>query len=269
MSGATGMDRGVFHAIQDKQQIDKYDCVNNYRIFLHSHAQVGFVAGTSDHNNFRIEIPPNGTEHIKRAKVRVKFIALPQNSGTRDGSSAFYFVGVGGISKNVYGPRLPAVAGDNSNPGAVRRTDIITAFHSKPLQSIANDTVTVLPIFTTPGRALHDGTMAGATDEHTGSVFDSQGNAQANQENQLAISNVQRLQYTHTDQVYTNMGCMGVGFDTDFVMCDNPFGKTLTVRYLTNKGQDLNFGNSIHDETCLGLEIQLLPDNQANDRFSY
>lgn len=268
------MKPGSRNAIEEYNQIEKYKAENNYKIFLQSLAQEGYDAATSSHSDFNIRIAPNGTEHIKKAKIRVTFAAVPSNVGTRDGSSAFYFVGLG-ISKNVYGPRLGAGASELYNPGAINRTDIITAFHAVPLTSISNGTDVIPGITTTAGTPAADGSLTAADDTFTGSVFNTDpanagaGAAQEAMEHPAAISNITQAQHTTTTTEYTQMGMMGKGFDSGYVLCDNPFGKTLRVRLLDHTGTNQSFGNSADETTCIGIEVQLLPDNQSNDKFNY
>ena len=264
----TLMKPGSRNAIEDYNQIEKYKAENNYRIFLQSQAQEGYDAATSSHSDFKIRVAPNGTEHIKKAKIRVTFAAIPTNVGTRDGSSAFYFVGLG-ISKNVYGPRLGAGASEIYNPGAISRTVIITAFHAVPLTSVANGTDVVPAVSTAVGVAEADGSLSVGDNTNTGSVFNTQSEAQEAMEHPAAIPNVTQAQHNLTSVEYTQMGMMGKSFDTGFVLCDNPFGKTLQVKLLDHTGVNQGFGNAADETTCIGLEVQLLPDNQSNDKFTY
>lgn len=268
MDRTTLMDRGAFHAIRDSQQIEKYKAENTYRIFLQSQAQNGYDPATSSHSDFKVSVAPNGTEHIKKAKVRVTFAAIPSNVGTRDGSSAFYFIGLG-ISKNVYGPRLGADFAGRYNTGAISRSDIITAFHAVPLTAIANGTDLIPGIQTTAGAVAADGSLGLADDTYTGSVYNTTSQEQEAMTHPAAVANVEQAAHNVTTTEYTQMGMMGKGFDSGFVLCDNPFGKVLNVKLLDHRGINLGFGNAADETTCIGIEVQLLPDNQANDKFSY
>lgn len=265
------MKRGSFNAIEEYNQIEKYKAENTYKLFLHSHAQEGFVAGNATngtHHKYKIRINPNGTEHIKRAKVRVSFVALPSNIGTRDGSSAFYFLGLG-ISRNVYGPRLKTDAADNQEPGCFANSNIVTSFHAVPLDSITQiaNAAVVPALFTNVGVALADGSLGLGNNTNTGNVYD--GSDQAAMENPAAVPNVSQAAYNISGQSYTHMGMMGKGFDSGYTMCDNPFGKTVEVSFLDHLGRNQAFGFGADDMSCVCIEVQLLPDNQSNDKFTY
>ena len=63
---------------------------------------------------------------------------------------------------------------------------------------------------------------------------------------------------------------IGIPVDKGFYNCDNPFGKE--VRFFVvraNADEFFDLGNDAGENTLVELEVILLPDNQANDKFSY
>ena len=59
--------------------------------------------------------------------------------------------------------------------------------------------------------------------------------------------------------------------DTGWTPCSNPFGKTIHIQITEADQTDLNtqIGHIAGENTCVVIEVQLIPDSQSNDKFSY
>ena len=63
---------------------------------------------------------------------------------------------------------------------------------------------------------------------------------------------------------------VGIPVDKGFYNCDNPFGKSVRFDFVdSNSNNFIDLGNDAAENTLIELEVILLPDNQANDKFSY
>ena len=130
----TRMDRSVFHAVKDHQQIEKYDTLNTYNIILSSHRGSDAYT-TADppvwqgrHDQFKIRIPDNGSTHIKNARARLKFVSVPPtaNANAVDG-------GVSYLSLNIV--KNTMLAGSNAKySGAGYNNNIFSGFSLKEIR---------------------------------------------------------------------------------------------------------------------------------------
>ena len=209
------MDRSVFHAVKDHQQIQKYDNLNSYTVVIDSHHSIGYNPGVSPHNQFTINFADNQTSHIKNAKIRLQFLGLPISSANTFGFGALLWSG----SKNAFKT--------TTGGGMGRVSNLLSVVSFKEVVEI--DTPSYAP-----------------------AVF---GGAGANVE-------IPKVEVK---------ACIGEPVSDNFVYCDNPFGKkitfTVTGENLIEPNNDL--GNANDERVVVVIEVVLLPDNQANDKFSY
>lgn len=267
---STELSRSAFHAINDHQQIQKYDAVNNYQVFMRSLEQVGYVAGnanTGKHYDFKVFFPPNQSDHIKKARIKLKAIIFP-NAGT--GLYGVNWVSLGGINCNTYECGSHATTGKKSN--------LVSPFIVKQLNNFIEHLEGV-PALETKGAILDqaghvDGTLANPNHAtNTGAVMDSAAPGVQHQielAKAAAISNVTRAAYNQHSTKPVNVSGFGKGLD-NWVTCDNPFGKEVHVQIFAQDGATLNnlIGHAADLGTTIVWEVQLVPDSQANDRFSY
>jgi len=255
------MNRSAFHAIRDNQQIHKYEALNTYTIYLNSRAAPNFVDGDGTnglHYKFTNEIRDNGSSHIKNAVARVKFIGTP-----------FYAIG----ANNAYGSV-------NWNLSKNQYNTLKGGMSSEPLSMynpkvVWNETyeTDVVPALTTIGGIINAAAPAGALSvaaaANTGAI-DLGGVETQISLHEAAISNVAQGTYNLSHQRKTGRGCVGENF-TDWVPCQNPFGKKIEINLTQIDQSSLNVsvGHAIAENTCIAVEIKLLPDNQSNDKFSY
>jgi len=261
--GDTQMNRGAFFSIRDKQQIDKYDALNTYTIYLNSRAAPGFVDGNAQngkHYEFTNDLLDNGSGHIKNAVARVRFIGTP-----------FYVIGANNaygcinwnLSKNQY----------NTLKGG-RSSEPLTMYSPRVVWLETGETNAVPALATTAGvmniagpggvlavpAATNRGENLSTTDVATPILV----------ANQASLSNVAQAAHNIHTQRRVGQGVVGRDF-TDWVPCENPFGKSISITLSQIDQTTLNagIGHAIGENTCIAIDIKLLPDNQANDRFTY
>lgn len=269
----TDMDRSAFHAIRDNQQIHKYEALNTYTIYLNSRAAPGFVDGDATnglHYKFTNEIQDNGSSHIKNAVARVKFIGTP-----------FYSIGANNaygsvnwnLSKNQYNTLK---GGMSSEPLSMYNPKVIwNETYEESATGLTTGHAGVPAVTTTGGimdTADPDGELDGANATNLGGVGEStrDGIIAFVETTQATLSNVRQEAYSIKGQRKTGRGCVGENF-TDWVPCQNPFGKKVDISLTQIDQSNLNVlvGHAVAENTCIAIEIKLLPDNQSNDKFSY
>ena len=254
--GDTEMKPSAFVAINDHQQIEKYNGLNTYNLYLRDTDRVGYVAGDANlgqHNSFTLQIPDNQSGHITRAMCRLKFIGIPITPGLAV-DYGYGFVRTNFV-RNCYSSSLGF---NNSILGGFKIDEVCVVEQ------------TAVPAITTTGGVPAAGgtfTQAGATNQ--GAVFDTTTGQQVESEHGLAVGVVSQATYNLPSKT-SLVAKVGHPLSDNWVLCDNPFGKTLSFEIV---GEDfrlpLELGHSAAESTIICLEVKLLPDNQANDRFSY
>jgi len=257
--GDTQMNRGAFFSIRDSQQIDKYKGLNTYQLYLSDVDRVGYVPGDVDggtHNKFSLLIPDNQSGHIKTAMVRLKFIGMPI---TPDGEDAYGFGYLkSNFVKNCYSSKI----GNNNQ--------IVSAFGIDEVCVVESVQVPAITSVATVMSGVGGGTQAAAA-TNLGAVWDSQANRlePLTVATQAPFTDVIRGVWNNNSKTLVTAK-IGKPLSDNFILCDNPFGKTLSFELV---GEDMTtllpLGNAANEATVIGLEVKLLPDNQSNDRFSY
>ena len=238
MSGETRMTRSVFDAIRETQQIQKYEALNTYNIFLNDKHSIGYEDGVSEHSSFRFLLPDNQSGHIKNAKVRVKGILIGTAGGDVETISSFRVKT--NFLKNVY----ESLGLDGS--GTIGRTTGVLGFFQINKSYEPDDVVNEIP--------------------EIASAIGSNGNAPANS----VFSNVSQNQHTITTTTYDLMvENLVLPISDSFIPCQNPFGKTISFEFLDGVGDLYDLTNNAQENTQIQIEVILLPDNQANDKFTY
>ena len=243
-------------AINDHQQVAKYNGLNTYNLYLRDTDRVGYVpndAALGQHNSFTLQIPDNQSGHIQRALCRVKFVGMP----TTDVIGADY--GFGFVRTNIVRNCYSSTIGFNNSILCAFKIDEVCCVEATAIPALA----------TTAGVPAANGTLTLGSDENTGSVFDAHQETQVNMEHPAAVANVAQAGYNMPSKTLV-AAKVGNPLSDNWILCDNPFGKTISFDIV---GEDLtsllDFGNSAAESTCVCLEVKLLPDNQANDRFTY
>jgi len=265
MSEETRMDRSAFHAIRDSQQVAKYETENTYVIYTSDNDDTAYNDGVSPHNSFKVFIEPIGKEHIKKARCRLKFVGL--SSDSMDALNRNYGYVKSNLVRNT-------IVGGRLNSG------VVGSFVMK--QQRALDERNIQGITTFAGRPDYDdvdNTLKRIADSNKGQVPNGGDAAAPNamvdisgigwdDDQSTPLPDVFQPDYTAYGEVVR--GVVGFPVGDNWIECDNPFGKTLSFQIM---GQDINtlldLGIAAGQRTDLVLEVQLLPDNQANDKFSY
>ena len=237
MSEETKMNRSSFLDIRGHQQIDKYTALNTYNITINDSDDLAYVDGTSDHNSFSVIFPDNQSSHIKNAKIRVKSVGLGTNVDGVDEASGFR------IETNILKNAFNAKGRYGGHFGTFKISNrILPANRTNDIPEIDTD------ILRSDGAG---GTTVGIAGD-VGSVVS---------------------QNAHTILTTQLANCetpIGIPVDKGFYNCDNPFGKEVRFYFVqTNAEIFLDLGNDAGENTLVELEVVLLPDNQANDKFSY
>lgn len=250
-------------ALNDHQQIEKYSGLNCYSLYLSDTDRVGFVAGDAangTHNSFKLTIPANGSSHIKNALVRMKFLGMPI---TPDGEANF---GFGYVKTNFVRNCYSSKIGFNNQ--------ILCAFGVKEVVLVDE---TDVPALTTSGGRLTQtaadlpALVACNAITQRGAVFDSDTRAEEviSVANTAAIPNITQAGYTINSKSLV-AAKVGTPLSDNWVLCDNPFGKSLSFDIV---GEDMTtklpLGHAADEASVICLEVKLLPDNTANDRFNY
>lgn len=270
MEQVVDMNRGTFDAIREKQQIDKYECENTYTLYINDQDDITYNDGVSDHDNFSVFIQPIGKEHIKNARCRLKFVGLPLQS-----SETF---GYGYVRCNLT---------KNTIIGGSVSSGCLGAFKIEECRKldIGDNNIPELATFagkvdyTSPASA--EGKLTNIAQTNKGQVPNG-GNAAAPNDMvdvstigfdtaQVApMPDVNRAAYTEKYYGEDVIACVGNPISDSWTSCNNPFGKQLDFSMM---GEDivasLQSGKAAGERTSIVLEVQLLPDNQANDKFTY
>lgn len=261
--GDTQMNRGAFFSIRDKQQIDKYDALNTYNLYLSDVDRVGYDPGRADggtHNKFNLLIPDNHSGHIKSAMVRLKFVGMPI---TPDGAAGY---GFGYVKTNFVRNCYSSKIGYNNQ--------LLGAFGIEEMCMVEETTV---PAIATTYKRLQAGAGGAAavleniTADNRGAVFNSTTNAQDQLDRTYMAGLPSITQAAYDIASRTSITAkIGKPLSDNWVLCDNPFGKTLSFDIV---GEDLttllDLGHAADEATIICLEVKLLPDNQSNDKFTY
>ena len=257
----TLMTRSAFDAVKDHQQVNKYDALNSYTLYVNSIAAPDYVSGVGNHYQFVNEIPDNGSSHIKNAAVRVKFVGMP--FFTLSAANAYGFINWN-HSKNQI---------STLNKGQTSRP--ITGFSHKVIYK-KNRNATAVPALTTTGAKIgvaSPATLVPCVNSNTGQVWDSSANRLETIPvgNMAAIGDVTQDTWTFHDTSSVGMASVADDFDRGWTPCGNPFGKRIEfmISGINPSSPNTDISNGGGENTAIVLEIKLLPDNQANDRFTY
>jgi len=230
MSESLRMNRSTFDAIKEHQQIEKYKALNTYNIFLNDRDSISYEDGVSPHNNFKFLLPDNQSSHIKNAKVRVKSVNFGTNAGNITTFSGFK------VKSNFLQNCFTANGRTNGELGF---------FKIHAAKTPTNRTNVVPEI---------------------ASALASNGNPPADS----VFSNVaQNAHQILTTQFSLRTNPIGIPLDDSYIPCNNPFGKEISFEILTSNDAAFDLGVAAGNNTSIHLEVELLPDNQANDRFTY
>ena len=251
MTEETKMSRSVFNSIREHQQIDKYDTENTYQIILSS--RDGDGTSVYDYKNF---IQPIGKEHIKNARVRVKMLDFAGD--TANNTQAVGFVRCG-LANNtiIHGSRTSGIIGGFFLKEVLKNEVLINAV--PPLSTLG--AVAIGPA----------GALQASVASNTSVYFDTDAGAKAGMlSNETgAISNVSQATYNIREYNPVIRGLVGIPVNSTWVSCENPFGKDVDIKLVGGDLTDTLEPAGAGGETNILLEVQLLPDNQANDKFSY
>lgn len=253
------MNRGAFFSVRDSQQIDKYKGLNTYQLYLSDVDRVGYVGGDANagiHAKFDLHIPDNHSGHIKNAMVRLKFVGMPL---TVVGQASYGFGYVkSNFVRNCYSSKLGFT------------NQILGAFGIDEVCVVED--VEVPALQTTYVRMSAAGVFDEALgNENRGAVSLSDDSTPAIDRTRMAgLPNITRAAY---DMPIKSLPAAKIGkplTDDNWVLCDNPFGKTLRFELVAEDMiTQLPLGHDADEATVICLEVRLLPDNQSNDKFSY
>ena len=233
MSESVRMNRSTFDAIKEHQQIQKYDALNTYNIFINDKDATGYIDGTSIHDSFKIRIPDNQSSHIKNAMVRVVGIGIGSLGGDVDIISSFK------LETNFLKNCINAGDGKGRFGGNL-------GFFKVDVDLEPDDVVNDVP--------------------EIASALGTNGVASANS----VFSNVAQNAHTITTTTFDQkINPLVKPISNCYIPCDNPFGKELVFNFKELGGARYDLGNGAGENTLIHLEVKLLPDNQANDRFTY
>ena len=246
MSGDTRMTRSTFDAIREHQQIEKYEALNTYNIYLCDRDAVGYDNGVSQHNSFRFNFPDNQSSHIKNAKIRCKSIMVGDVGNDIAAQSVFKLNT--NICKNSFRSfnttqTIDAVVSSQQSIG--RFGGSLGVFHIKN-SFLATSRTNIIP--------------------EIASAIGTNGAAPANS----VFSNVsQNLHNILTTQLTDKDNPVACPINDGFYPCDNPFGKEVSFEIVDCYDGPFDLGNGAGEFTALEIEVILIPDNQSNDKFSY
>ena len=239
MSETLRMNRSTFDAIKEHQQIEKYNALNTYNIFINDKDATGYVDGTSIHDSFKIRIPDNQSSHIKNACVRVVGIGIGSLGGDVDTISGFK------LETNFLKNCINAGDGNGRFGGNL-------GFFKIDVDLEPDDVVNAVPeIDTSILRSNGAGGTKASADDDVGSVVS---------------QNAHTITTTTFDQ---KLNPLVKPISNSYIPCDNPFGKELVFNFKELGGGRFDLGNGAGENTLIHLELKLLPDAQANDRFTY
>jgi len=239
MSQETRMNRDTFDAVRGKQQIDKYEALNTYNIFINDADSVGYEDGVSKHEEFRIRIPDNQSSHIKNACVRVVGIGINVNGPDVDTISSFKLET--NFLKNCIN------AGDSGG-----RFGGNLGFFKIDVDLEPDDVVNQVPgIATSILQSNGAGGTQAADQDDVGSI-------------------VSQNAHTITTNTFNKkLAPLVKPISNTFIPCGNPFGKELSFTFKELNGGIFDLGADAGENTLIHIEVKLLPDNQSNDKFSY
>lgn len=254
-------------AINDHQQVMKYNALNTYTLYLRDTDRIGYIAGDAahgTHNSFRLQLPEIPSGHIKNAMVRLKFLGMPI---TPDGSDAY---GFGFVKTNFLKNCYSSSIGFNNQILGGFKVDEVCVVDETDVPALSTAFKRLAA-----GGAGAPAVLEDITADNRGALMDGAVPPAVNVQHQIDRTYMTGLpeitQATYKSPSKT-LVCAKVGepLSDNWIYCDNPFGKSLTFDIV---GEDLtthlDLGNAADESTCICLEVKLLPDNQANDRFSY
>lgn len=264
----TGMTKNSFNYIRDKQQFEKYDALNTYKVKLLTTQAVNYTVanGTSD------------TPHTT---------GLTNNKGDQNNFNPYWY--------------LPAIEGNHIQNCLMRvkQVHISSATYSfQAVKAITDETGEVA--VTTGGtdyshNDCFEPCLFIECDAVLDKTFVSNSHNQVMRKNILGSFNFSSIIKTiddHTEKLafISNHTIVDTGnmTDSDWILCSNPFGKKISLKLIkptdlsapiiksSKDGLEGQFtghqtGNNsiLNAPICYELEIKLLPDNQSNDKFSY
>lgn len=236
----TQMIRHSFLDVRGHQQIEKYDALNTYNVFINDKDSIGYVDGVSEHNSFKIRFPDNQSSHIKNAMVRVVGIGIGSIAGDVDTISSFRLQT--NFLKNCIN------AGDSGG-----RFGGNLGFFKVDTDLEPNDVVNNIPEIDT---AILRSNGAGGTQA-----------AQLNDVGSIVSQNLHTITTTTFD---VKLNPLVKPISNSYIPCSNPFGKEISFDFIElSTGGAYDLGTDAGAHTLIHLEVKLLPDNQANDRFTY
>lgn len=231
------MDDISMKQLNSHNQIQKFEALNTYNIYLNDKDSIGYEDGVSPHNNFRVKIPDNQSSHIKNAMVRVKSVSFSTPIDDIIVYSGFKIRT--NFLKNIY----TANGRTNSDFGS---------FEINIRQRPTNRTNAVPEIATSILRS------------------DGSGGTQVAQANDVG-SVVSQNNYNILTTQFSNLLIpTGKPIDSGFFPCDNPFGKEILFEIVRDVSEaPFNLGIVAGNNTTIHLEVKLLPDSSSNDKFNY
>tara|TARA_B110000902_G_scaffold266694_1_gene355593 strand:+ start:1929 stop:2702 length:774 start_codon:yes stop_codon:yes gene_type:complete len=251
------MKRGTFNAIREKQQVDKYECENTYTLYINNHDDPSYVDnGNTDHDKFSVFINPIGKEHIRNARCRLLFVGLPLQASETYG----YGYVRSSITKNAI-------------IGGALSTGCLGAFKIQECRKLDIGDNNI-PILSTDAAIINQGNapaLEDAANSNTGAYnsFDANAPLGILPANSAALPRVSRAAYVEKYFGEDVVACVGNPISNNWISSDNPFGKVLDFEMMGEEiSTQLQSGTAAGERISLVLEVQLLPDNQANDRFT-
>ena len=236
--------------IRAKQQIDKYEALNTYNIVLSDENSIGYEDGVSRHNKFSFQFPDIQSSHIKNAKMRVK--ALQLGSIANDVITQSTLRVNCNMVENTFNSFTAETFDINGNQvieQGIGRNGNFLCFMSVNTTYYPQTITNNIPAGQIK-KAAADGSAVAPDEDDVGTI--------------VPAHTIQ----TNTFQHRIKPLCLPIS-DT-FTPCKNPFGKKVDFEIAeTDNFAFYGLGNAAGENTILHLEVILLPDNQANDRFNY
>ena len=238
------------HILQEKERLDnKY----TYHFYLRSlNGRTGGVG--SNHNEFAFEVPPIPDMNIKDCCCRIKHLVLPKGSAI--------------INANI---QVDCDFLKNKN------------FDSQYLGGLTNQNLGLFNVKKQLAEFSSNTTITGTTFKKIradGSVVNGDGNGIAGADDATIVLEDGDTQPDSTPPAGNNkvggfltnpvmsvlpvprhLGFTAEPLNTDFIECNNPFGKKITFKIKNKNGVDLqNCGTSNTEGVYLILEVKLLPN---------
>lgn len=243
------MDDISIKQLNSHNQIQKFEALNTYNIFINDANSTGYVDGVSSHNSFKIKIPDNQSSHIKNALVRVVGIGIGSLAGDVDTISSFKLET--NFLKNCINAGVNNTAGVNLG-NSLGRFGGNLGFFKIDVDLEPDDVVNAIPEIDT---AILRSDGAGGTQV-----------AQANDVGSIVSQNAHDITTTTFDQ---KLNPLVKPISNSFIPCNNPFGNEVSFDFKELGGGVYDLGNGAGENTHIHLEVKLLPDSSANDRFNY